>query len=216
MPDYEEIIQKSQENVTSLAEKLQELEKLHQDIVDLKNTAEGIPKKFEEKFKQIATLSKEYTDSLGKSTKTYLDGNNTLFTTKLAELSDSIKDFQTRIVELKKQVGRIENIDFEAYFDRLQKTLSDIFNAINSTNLTLTTMTQTLTSISQSFGAIQSAIETNIKEIIRIIEIQENNFKTLSNQNDLVKKEIRINRGIEIIGLAIFIAILIYTYFIKQ
>lgn len=215
MPDYEEIIQQSHSNIKSLGEKLHELEKLHQEIVDLKNAAEGIPKEFEEKFKEIANLSEQYTNTLGKSSKVYLDGNNTLFTSKLSELSDSIKDFQARIVELKKQVGRIENIDFEAYFDRLQKTLSDIFNAINSTNLTLTTMTQTLTSISQSFGAIQSAIETNFKETKRIIEIQENNFKTFSNQNDLVKKEIKINRVIQSIGLAIVIAILFYTYFIK-
>ena len=167
MPDYEEIIKQSQANVKSLSEKLKDLDKLHQEIKALKEAAEGIPEIFNKKFQELVKLSEDYTNTLGAATKNYLDGNNTLFTTKLSELSTKIKEFekeitrlvntdftklfkdlqkvfidqtradlatelkrfeekskdlQTKIDDLKKQIERLEKIDLEKHFDKLQKT----------------------------------------------------------------------------------------------
>ncbi len=274
MPNYEEVIQQSQANIKSLSEKLKDLDKLHQDIKELIKQ----PEIFDTKYQQIVKLSEDYTNTLGAATKKYLDGNNTLFTTKLNELSEKTKDLQKeisrlvntdftklfqdlqksfidqtrkdlatelkkfddkstdlqiKIDELRKQVERLEKIDLEKHFDKLQKTLSEIFGAINAINITLTAITQTLNSIVQSLGAIQNAIDTNHKETKQVIssfsdattkhlssqdseakrntELLESKIKSLAEQNDLLKKEVKTNRIIQIVGLTIILIILIYV-----
>lgn len=278
MPDYEEIIKQSQANVKSLSEKLKDLDKLHQEIKALKKAAEGIPEIFNKKFQELVKLSEDYTNTLGAATKNYLDGNNTLFTTKLSELSTKIKEFekeitrlvntdftklfkelqkvfidqtradlatelkrfeekskdlQTKIDELKKQIERLEKIDLEKHFDKLQKTLAEIFGAINAINLTLTNIIQTLTGIVQSLGTIQTTLDTNHKEAKQLlntfseatekhladqdkqatknVELLDSKMKSLSEQNELLKKEVKTNRIIQIAGLTIILIILIYV-----
>lgn len=278
MPDYEEIIKQSQVNVKSLSEKLKDLDKLHQEIKALKEAAEGIPEIFNKKFQELVKLSEGYTNTLGAATNNYLDGNNTLFTTKLSKLSTKIKEFekeitrlvntdftklfkdlqkvfidqtraelatelkrfedkskdlQTKIDNLKKQIERLEKIDLEKHFDKLQKTLAEIFGAINAINLTLTNIIQTLTGIVQSLGNIHTTLDTNHKEAKQLlnrfsettekhltdqdkqatknVELLESKMKFLSEQNELLKKEIKTNRIIQIVGLTIILFILIYV-----
>lgn len=270
MPNYEEVIQQSQDNIKSLSEKLKDLDKLHQDIKELIKQ----PEIFETKYQQIVELSENYTNTLGAATKKYLDGNNTMFTSKLGELSHKTKDLQAEISrlvntdftklflelqksfieqtrldlatelnkfdekskelqnsinELNKQVERLENIDLEKHFDKLQKTLSEIFGAVNSINLSLTTITQTLNNVSQSLGTIQNSIDSSQKETKQLInsfsestekhlsqqddvtkknkESIENKIKTLTEQNDLLKKELKMNRIILILGISVSIVL---------
>lgn len=278
MPDYEEIIKQSQANVKSLSDKLKDLEKLHQEIKALKEAAEGIPEIFNKKFQELVKLSEDYANTLGAATKNYLDGNNTLFTTKLSELSTKLKEFekeitrlvntdftklfkdlqkvfidqtradlaielkrfeekskdlQTKIDELKKQIERLEKIDLEKHFDKLQKTLAEIFGAINAINLTLTNIIQTLTGIVQSLGNIQTTLDTNHKEAKQLltsfsdtttkhltdqdnqakinVALLENKIKSILEQNELLRKEVKTNRIIQIAGLTIILIILIYV-----
>lgn len=273
MPNYEEVIQQSQANIKSLSEKLKDLDKLHQDIKELIKQ----PEIFDTKYQQIVKLSEEYTNTLGAATKKYLDGNNTLFTVNLNELSNKTKDLQneisrlvntdftklfqdlqksfidqtrkdlaielkkfddkstdlqTKIDELRKQVERLEKIDLEKHFDKLQKTLSEIFGAINAINLTLTNIVQTLTGIVQTLGNIQTTLDTNHKEAKQLInsfsestekhlndidkhatknvELLESKIISLSEQNELLKKEVKTNRIIQMVGFVIVISILIY------
>ncbi len=269
MPDYEEIIKLSQANVKSLSDKLKDLEKLHQEIKALKEAAEGIPEIFNKNFQELVKLSEDYTNTLGSATKNYLDGNNTLFTTKLSELStklkefekeitrlvntdftklfkdlqkvfidqtradlekelkrfeDKSKDLQNKINELRKQVERIESIDLVFHFDKLQKTLAEIFGAINAINLTLTNIIQTLTGIVQSLGSIQNSIDTNHKTTSKQLDelsiegknnttFIENKIKGLADQNEILKKEIKTNKLIQFIGLGLTLIILIYLIY---
>lgn len=273
MPNYEEVIQQSQANIKSLSEKLKDLDKLHQDIKELIKQ----PEIFDTKYQQIVKLSEEYTNTLGAATKKYLDGNNTLFTANLNELSNKTKDLQneisrlvntdftklfqdlqksfidqtrkdlaielkkfddkstdlqTKIDELRKQVERLEKIDLEKHFDKLQKTLSEIFGAINAINLTLTNIVQTLTGIVQTLGNIQTTLDTNHKEAKQLInsfsestekhlndidkhatknvELLESKIISLSEQNELLKKEVKTNRIIQMVGFVIVICILFY------
>ncbi len=273
MPNYEEVIQQSQANIKSLSEKLKDLDKLHQDIKELIKQ----PEIFDTKYQQIVKLSEEYTNTLGAATKKYLDGNNTLFTANLNELSNKTKDLQkeisrlvntdftklfqdlqksfidqtrkdlaielkkfddkstdlqTKIDELRKQVERLERIDLEKHFDKLQKTLSEIFGAINAINLTLANIVQTLTGIVQTLGNIQTTLDSNHKEAKQLInsfsestekhlndidkqatknvELLETKIKSLSEQNELLKKEVKTNRIIQMIGFVIVMSILIY------
>lgn len=265
MPNYEEIIQQSQANVKSLSEKLKDLDKLHQDIKELIKQ----PEIFDSKYQQIVKLSEDYTNTLGAATKKYLDGNNTLFTSKLSELSAKIKEFekeierlvntdftklfkdlqkvfidqtrqdlatelkrfedkskdlQAKIDDLKKQIERLESIDLEKHFDKLQKTLAEIFGAINAINITLTNIIQTLTGIVQSLGTIQNSIDTYHKttskqldelsiEAKKNTELIESKIKGLADQNEILKKEIKTNKLIQFIGLGLTLIILIYLIY---
>ena len=127
MPDYEEIIKQSQDNVNSLSEKLRDFENLHQDIKTLKESAVGIPDIFNKKFEEIVKLSEDYTNILGVATKNYLEGNNTLFTTKLSELSTKLKrfekkskDLQIKIDEMKEGIERLNKIDLELLVSKME------------------------------------------------------------------------------------------------
>lgn len=278
MPNYDEIIKQSEDNINSLSEKLKGLDKLYQEIKSIKESSELIPEIFSNKFLELVKLSEDYTNTLGSSTINYLDGNNTLFTTKLSELSIKIKEFeneinrlvntdftnlfkdlqkefiekaradlaielklieeksndlQTKIEYLKIQVDRLDKIDLDKHFDKLQKTLAEIFGAINSINLTLTNTVQTLTSIVQTLGTIQTSLETNHKESKQLItsfngsleklltdqnkqaakdvELLELKIKTLSDQNALLFKDLIKNRIIQIAGTTIMIILLIYV-----
>lgn len=272
MPNYEDVIQQSQANIKSLSEKLKDLDKLHQDIKKLIKQ----PKIFDTKYQEIVMLAEEYTNSLGAATKTYLDGNNLLFTARLNELSnktkdlqkeitrlvntnftklfqdlqksfidqtrkdlaielkkfdDKLTDLQTKIEELSKQVKLLEKIDLEKHFDKLQKTLAEIYGSINAINITLTNIFQSLTGIVQTLGNIQSTLDTNHNEtkqllkslsdstdqyLIKIdnqaekLDLLKDKIKSLSEQNDLLKKEVELNRYFQIAGIVISIIILLF------
>ncbi len=278
MPNYEEIIKQSQANVKSLSEKLKDLDKLHQDIISLKTKSEGIPLAFEQNFQKISELSKQYTETLGVASKTYLDGSNTLFTAKLNDLAnenaklekeisrlvntdltklfndlqkvfiektkkdietelkkigEKTSDFQTKINSFEGEINRLEKVDLEKHFEKLQKTLSDIFGAINAINLTLTGLTSSLNSVIQTLGQIQKSIDDNFKETNKLIstfgnetnnhlnqqdkksdtefEILKKELANLAEQNIDLEKEIKMNRIIQIVGLVITISVLIYS-----
>lgn len=221
MSSYDEIIQQSQKNIKSLGDKLKDIESLQQDIKELIKQ----PKLFEQKFLEIVKLAGEFTDALGSATKIYLDGSNEILTSKLSELSHQLKS-------LEHQVDRLDSLDFEKHFDKFQKTLSEIFGAINAINLNLTNSIQSLTSIVQSLGTIQTANAVNHKETIEVLadfsdetfnqlEIQgreiketskilENKIIDLFTQNDLLRKSIESNKLIQLIGLTIIIGLLIH------
>lgn len=228
-----ELIESSFIELEKLKKEVTRLEEIRKEIEDLKNSNTELPiifqkefdkaiADFQNKFEQIKALSESYTKALGISTKNYLDGNNTLFTTKLNEFSLQIEMFKIEIGGFVSQIERLEKIDLEKHFDKLQKTLSEIFGAINAINLTLTAITQMLNNIVQSLGAIQNTIESNHKttlnhlndqdsEAKRNTELLESKIKLIAEQNDLLKKEIKTNRIIQVVGLTIILIILIYV-----
>jgi hypothetical protein len=109
MPDYDEIIQQSQENVNALALKLKELDQLHQDIKKLINQ----PEVFDLKFSEVVDLANDYTSKLGSSVKMYLEGSNTIFTVRL-------KEMEVKLGELEIQITRLVNTNFKELFKSLQ------------------------------------------------------------------------------------------------
>ena len=136
---------------------------------------------------------------------------------------------------LQKEITRLENIDLEKHFDKLQKTLSDIFGAINALNLSFTTIIQTLNTLVQSVGNISTKLESNhadiqgsIKEFSsnilahlkeQDIEIKRNQtsvdtqLKALVEQNEMLKKELKTNRMMLILGFVLVLIISAYSIF---
>jgi len=157
------------------------------------------------------------------------------FEIELRRFEEKSKDLKSKIDELKNQIDRLANIDLEKHFDKFQKTLSEIFGAINATNLTLTNTIQTLTHIVQSIGNVQNSIDSKFnethhlintfseattkhlidqdKEAKKDIQFLSSQIKSLAEQNDILKKAIKINRIIQIIGLTIIVIISVYMFF---
>lgn len=183
--------------------------------------------------KEISRLvNTDFTKLFQDLQKSFIDQTRKDLAIELKKFDDKSTDLQTKIVELRKQVERLERIDLEKHFDKLQKTLSEIFGAINAINLTLTNIVQTLTGIVQTLGNIQTTLDTNHKEAKQLlnnfsestekhlndidkqasknVELLETKIKSLSEQNELLKKEVKTNRIIQMIGFVIVISILIY------
>ena len=56
MPNYDEIIEQSQENIKALTKKLTEIDEIYETISSLTQTAQEIPIAFENKFKEIVDI----------------------------------------------------------------------------------------------------------------------------------------------------------------
>lgn len=154
---------------------------------------------------------------------------------ELRRFDEKSKDLQIINDALKTQVDRIESVDLEGYFDRLQKTLSEIFSAINAINLTMTALSQTLSEIVRALGDIQTANKTAHTETKQLInDFKENTFHHLTNQDTAAKKNyelleikmksifeqnegliaiVKTNRVIQIIGMSIIAIILVFIAF---
>ena len=187
-------------------------------------------KEFEKEVTRL--INTDFTKLFNDLQKVFIDKTREDLAIELKRFEEKSKDLQSKIDELKKQIERIEKIDFDKHFDKHQKTLSEIFGAINAINLTLTNITQTFTGFIQSLGVIQTAIDTNHKESMQLlnsfsettekhltdqdkqesknVELIENKMKSLTEQNELLKKEIKKNRIIQIVGLSVILVILIY------
>jgi len=249
MADINEMLKKSYETLNELQLKLGELNQVHDDIISLKNAAiKGydfnitIPLGFQKKFDEVKNLAQKYLTDIDTATNKYFEINNKvyldnqhLFVSHIKDLQSKNTELQNKIDAIKIQIERLEKIDLETHFGKLQKTLADIFGAINTINLTLSNIIQTLTGIVQSLGTIQSTLDTNHKEAkqllnsfsettekhltdqdkqaIKNVELLEHKLKSLSEQNDLIKKEVKTNRIALIVGLTIIIIVLIYIAF---
>lgn len=152
MPSLDELISTAQNVVIDLNNKLLQIEEIHQDIKRLRDSSSSIPEQFNKKFKEIVDLTTNYTNTLGGVTKTYLDGNNTLLTSKINDLSNKIK-------EIEKEISRLVNTDFNKLFTDLQKKF------IDQTRQDLTTELKRFEEKSKDF---QSKIDELKKQIVRL------------------------------------------------
>jgi len=205
------------------------LEKLDDKSTDLQT-------KIDEFEKQITRLVKtDFVKLFESLQKTFIEQTRIDLKPLLKELDDKSTDLQTKIDELAKQVKRLEKIDLEKHFDNLQKTLSGIFDAINSINLTLIGISQSLHTVSTTLGTIQTTVTANHLEIKELIkrnineteihlsaqdsyaksqtELLEVKIKEVAAQNEFMKKEMRMNRIIQIAGISAIIILLVYSIF---
>jgi len=182
-------------------------------------------------------LFKVLQDEFIKTARTDLNSELNKFDKKVIDLQNNIDNFKTLLDDLNEEITRLENIDLEKHFDNLQKTLSDIFGAINSLNISFTTIIQTLNKIVQSNSDIETKIDKNAKdtksdlealtktfesqlqqqkdELIKNRELLESRIRSVEIQNEQINKGIKINRIIGIVGISIIITLLIIKFVIK-
>lgn len=164
--------------------------------------------------------------------KVFIDQTREDLDKELNKFEEKSKVLQSKIEQLQSHVERLEKIDIEKHFDIFQKTLSDIFGAINAVNFTVTNVVQTLTAIIQTLGSIQIAIDTNHKEIKQHLQnlsesivqhliaqdnkasentlLIERKINALSEQNKSFEKQIITNRIIQIAGFTCTMGLLLY------
>ena len=220
------LIDASLSELEKLKKEVGRLEEIRKEIEETRKGVDSLPQELMDAFEKVKTLSVSFVENMGKATKSYIDSNNNLFYENLKELSK-------RNEELEKLLERLEKIDLEKHFDKLQKTLADIFGAVNSINSVLSSITQTLTSITQSMGIIQNSIDEKhkgLKDQIDLlnnqisshlknqdIEIEKNNksynseFEILKNQNKKLKNETKTIIIMQIIEIVAILSIIIYT-----
>ncbi|GHT28015.1 hypothetical protein AGMMS49574_01510 [Bacteroidia bacterium] len=196
--------------------------------------------KLNELSSKIDEFEKEITRLVNTDfTKLFEDLQEVFIDQTRKDLEKELKRFEEKSIllqaktdELKKQIVRLEGIDLERHFDKLQKILAEIFGAINVINLTLANIIQALTGIVQSLGTIQTSLDTNHKEAKQLLnrfseatekhltgqdkqrakneEMVEKKLESLSKQNEMLKKELRMNRIIQIVEFTVIIITLIY------
>ena len=219
--DLQELfIEKTREDIAS------ELDKIDRKTIDFQTKINNLQKEVNRLTN--TDLSKSFNDLQ----KIFIEQTKKDVGIELKKIGEKTNDFQTKITSFGGEINRLEKVDLEKLFDKLQKTLSDIFGAINAINLTLTGLTTSLNSVIQSLGQIQKTVEDNFKETNKIIttfstetnshlnqqdkkndiefETLKNKVVNLSEQNIALKKEITTNRVIQIVGLVITISLLIY------
>jgi uncharacterized small protein (DUF1192 family) len=247
-----------QENINSLNTEVERLVR-----TDFKQLFEGLQKefisqthsdlviefnKFDEKTKdlqvKINLLNTEIEKLIGADFKqlfedlqiTFIEQTRNDLAIERNKFDEKAQAFQKNVEDFRIQNDRIEKIDLEKGFGELQKTLADIFSAINSINGTFTNVVQTLGIIQTS---IISKYETTIKHLTEQdkqaainVEIFENKIAILMQKNELffenvlpqinqltienvtLKQEIKINRIIQIVG--ILVTIIFFTYLINK
>jgi predicted nucleic acid-binding Zn-ribbon protein len=183
MIDYEKLFQSSEENVNRLKKALISFEQLYNDIAGQGKEAKNIRREFETKFREISNLAEQYLIATSSAVKLYIDGNNEMLTNSLKEIEENNTTLGALIKTLEIQVTRLSNIDLEKHFEKHQKTLSDIFGAINNINTNLTGLSQNIINVIHLVAKLQSEIDDQKVKIDKgftaTIDLTNNKFKSL-------------------------------------
>jgi hypothetical protein len=182
---------------------------------------------------QISRLTNTNYEELFKSLQlVFIEQTRKDLELELKKVDEKTILIQERIDEFRAQIERLEKIDLEKYFDSLQKTLSEIFGAVNSINITLTKITQTLSTISESISSLKNSVELNQKELVQLngylldtinqkfiqnekqakhnFEIIESKLNSLKEQNLILQKDVKMNRIIQIIAFSILGVLILF------
>jgi hypothetical protein len=143
---------------------------------------------------------------------------------------------QDKINTLQRETDRLSAVDLEKHFDKHEKTLSDIFGAVNTINLTLTSITQSLNNLSQGIGSVQTSIEefnkktasdlatlkTDLHQHLKLqgeetrnsFQLLETRFQSVTEQNDRLQKQQKTNVIIQVVGMIIIVALIVIHFFV--
>ena len=113
---------------------------------------------------QFQALQREIAERVKADLRKEIEG----ISTATEELGTTNKAFRT-------EIERLHAVDLEAHFSRHQKLLSDVFNAINSINALLITVTQTLVRLETGLDNLRSGQE-------KVLTAIANNEKRLTNE----------------------------------
>jgi uncharacterized protein YukE len=190
-----------------------------------------ISSKITELGSEITRLVEVNFNDLFKDLETkFLENSKAEIDEKLKQFDEKANNIQIKINDLKIEITRLSKIDLEEHFNKHQNKLSEIFNSINGINGIISKISLNINKIIQTFGEIEQALSKNQKEIIKKFDLgyenQEKNKKDLLakidesdtklnliiSQNELLKKEVDLNKKTSFIIIALVIILIIINF----
>jgi uncharacterized protein YukE len=190
-----------------------------------------ISSKITELGSEITRLVEVNFNDLFKDLETnFLENSKAEIDKKLKQFDEKANNIQIKINDLKIEITRLSKIDLEEHFNKHQNKLSEIFNSINGINGIISKISLNINKIIQTFGEIEQALSKNQKEIIKKFDLgyenQEKNKKDLLakieesdtklnliiSQNELLKKEVDLNKKTSFIIIALVIILIIINF----
>ena len=180
------------EKNTELKKQIVRLEKV--DLTDLFNKLqatffEKTRIAFEAEFKKIDTktenfqskindLGQEITrieqvdleQSFDNLQKIFIEKTRDDLELELTKIDAKTNELQNKITEFENEINRLKEVDLEKHFEKHQKTLADVFNAINNINISLTGITSSLNTINRGLGENQEATIKAAKDIKDVLD----------------------------------------------
>lgn len=132
-----------------------------------------------------AITFEEHLDDLSK---VFITTTREALSKEYEKLDEKASKFQTLVNELKQEISRLAKIDMEAHFEKHQNKLSEIFNAVNNINGTLTTLLQNTIKITQGIGDLETDLKNyhnDFKQKIKSFESE------LANQKEFLTNEFK-------------------------
>ena len=145
---------------------------------------------------QFQALQREIAEQVKEDLRTEIKG----ISTATDELDTTNKAFRS-------EVERLHTVDLEAHFSRHQMLLSDVFNAINSINALLSTVTQTLVRLETGLGDLRAGQE---KVLTAIASSEKRLTKELTENRTATEKL----RSFVIVLMALVVLALVLTAYV--
>lgn len=103
---------------------------------------------------------------------------------ELQKIDDKSLVFQNYIDEFRTEITRLEAFDLKEHFELHQKTLSDIFGAVNNLNLTMSKLTSSFNDFNYVLTSLKNVVENKHQELRdKLKDINEIFTAELKNQN---------------------------------
>lgn len=190
----------SQEVIEKLGKLQAELEKVSNAVKHIDkaskvaDTAAGILKKIPELLAELKSVEEKHRKDLQKDLKEKIDVIEKQLHSLLTDFEEKAKQLSQVIKEAKKLEKAINNYIVELRKINFPERLDRIEQGFEDTNQNLRS----------GFSSINDSIKHSQEKITNDI------IKNLTEENQLLKKEVKTNRIIQIVGLTIILIILIY------
>lgn len=197
-------------------------------------------KEFSVKLKQFEAeidrlLNTDFVSLFQTLQKVFIEKTREDLVVELKRFEKNAQDLHNGIADLKVQVNRLEGIDLEKNFDKLQRTLSELFGAVNAINLTFLNVVQTITGIVQSLGVIQNSINSSHKDTVqrlsnyvehldskfsnqvsqadRHFELLNGKLDSLADTNHDLAKKLKLTNLVQYFGFSVIVLMLLFIAF---
>ena len=103
---------------------------------------------------------------------------------ELQKIDDKTLVFQKKIEDFQTEITRLASFDLKEHFELHQKTLSDIFGAVNNLNLTMSKLTSSFNDFNYVLTSLKNVVENKHQELRdKLKHIEENFFNELKSQD---------------------------------
>jgi len=202
-----------------------------EDASKVAKTAADILKKIPELLIELKSVEEKHRKDLQKDLKEKIDAIEKQLQSLLTELKDKEKQL-SQVIEETKKLGKavndyiveLRNINFPERLDKIDNQISSINIGVGNLQTSIQRsqekiekgFDETNQNLRAGFSSTNDNIKHSQEKVISDLASHTNAkateiIKHLTEQNQLMKKEVKTNRIIQIVGLTIILIILIYV-----